>query len=226
MGDYLDLDAGQFAMTSYGPTSVSALMAMNHIEHAAGYPDHNAQHHIDRTLTMLTTIHEQAWSEDLNAYRFAPEDDRLMLYPNITMMLAWARLHQVTGETSYLDHFYEIYEGIQPLKDASGDHYHSPYSFESMGATDEDYSTLSSQNYLMLAFLSAYQMTEDPLFLEEIDLILTFIEHNLMDEGLITHHWIDGRAANHDDPWYFCMGCNLQTLYILLTREAERRKSE
>jgi len=223
LGDYMDLEAGEFATASYGATSVTAFMALNHIEHVANYPDSNAEHHLERAQSILDSVHETAWSEEMSAYRFGRADDRLMLYPNITMMLAYAQMHQVTGEQVHLDRFYDIYAGIQPLKDESDDHYYSPYSFESMGATDPDYSTLSSQNYLMLALLSAYQSTADEALLEEVDSILGFIENNLMEGDLITHHWIDGRAASLDDPWYFCMGCNLQTLYILVLREVERR---
>ena len=220
MGDYFNLSAGEFAVTSYGPTAVSALMVMTQIEQAASYPEANPEYHLERAEEMLMNIHAIAWSDELGAYRFAPEDDRLMLYPNITMMTAWARLYELTNDPLHIETFYDIYQGIQPLKDEDGDHYHSPYSYESMGATDKDYSTLSSQNYLMLGLLSAHQATGDTQLLAEVDLILSFIEDNLMEDGLITHHWIDGRAASHDDPWYFCMGCNLQTLYILLVRNA------
>ena len=223
MGDYFELTVGSFATTSYGPTAVSNFLAINHIERAAGYTE-NSDFHFERANTMLSAIHDVAWDEELETYRFAREDTRRMLYPNITFMLSYARMYQETGDVAYLESFYRTYEGIVPLKADSGDHYHSPYSFESMGATDEDYSTLSSQNYLMLALLSAYQSTGDQSLLEEVDTILTFIETHMMEGDLITHHWIDGRAANHEDPWYFCMGCNLQTLYILVIREMIRRE--
>ena len=225
VGDYFEITVGEFATTSYGPTSVSNFLTINHIERAAGYEE-NSEHHFDRARAMMTAIHDVAWDEELATYRFAREDTRRMLYPNITFMLSYARMYQETGEEEFLEAFYRTYDGIEPLRAASGDHFHSPYSFESMGATDEDYSTLSSQNYLMLALLSAYQSTGDKALLDEVNTILTFIETHLMDGDLITHHWIDGRAANHEDPWFFCMGCNLQTLYILVVRELIRMEEQ
>ena len=35
------------------------------------------------------------------------------------------------------------------------------------------------------------------------------------------HHWVDGRPAVHEDPDFFCSGCNLQTLFILWYLENE-----
>ena len=93
-----------------------------------------------------------------------------------------------------------------------GDHYHSPYSAESMGAIDDDYTTHSSQNYLMMGLLVAYQATGKVAYLEEVDIILGFLDAHLLVDGQILHHWMNGRAATEDDPYLYCLGCNVQTL--------------
>ena len=85
-----------------------------------------------------------------------------------------------------------------------------------MGALDEDYSTLSSQNYLMLALLAAYEATGEESLLEEVDRIMGFIADNLVSEGRILHHWMNGMMAQPEDPYDYCLGCNAQSLYILL----------
>ena len=220
LGDYFEPTVGEFATASYGPTSVRNFLTINHIERAAGYEE-NSEHHFERARTMTTAIHDVAWDEELGTYRFVRE-----LYPNITFMLSYARMYPETGADGFLEAFYRTYDGTEPLSAVSGDHFHSPYGFESMGATDEDYSTFSSQNYLLLALLSAYQSTGNKALLDEVDTILTFIEIHLMEGDLITRHWIDGRAASHHDPWYFCMGCNVQTLYILVVREMIRMEEQ
>ena len=215
MGDYLETEVGTFASGTYGPTAVSGFMAMAHLEHALAYPDVAADQHIARAVEILEHIHERAWAEELQFYRFSPENADLYLYPNVIMMIAYGRLYQLTRDPAALDHIEAVYAGIQPLKQPPGDHYASPYSFETMGATDPDYATLSAQNYLMLGLLLAYNATGDDTYLEEIDTILTFLETRLLFEGQILHHWMDGRAAIPEDDSYYCSGCNLQTLYIM-----------
>ena len=142
-----------------------------------------------------------------------------MLYPNATMMIAHARAYELMGDPWFLEQFEATYEGIQGLKDEDGDHYHSPYSAAEMGATDDDYTTHSSQNYLMMGLLVAYQATGRVLYLQEVDTILGFLDKALLKDGQILHHWVNGRAANDEDPYVYCLGCNVQTLYILLMLE-------
>ena len=219
LGDYLDVQAGDFAAATYGPTSMTALFALNHSEYVRAFPDHRPAHHRARIESILAAARERVWDAERSIYRFAPEDERIMLYPNITMMLALAEATLATGDLSYVAHAQEVYEGIEPLRAASGDHFHSPYSAESMGALDEDYSTLSSQNYLILALFSMYLVTGEESLLIEIDIILTFIEDNLIEGGRILHHWMNGAKASPEDPYDYCLGCNMQTLYILLLLE-------
>ena len=218
-GDYLELSQGEFAATTYGPTSLSAFLAIVHLEHALAYPDHEFEHHRDRGAEVLANIHSRVWDEEMGCFRFAPRDDRYMLYPNITMMLAYARAYQVTNDPIHLMRFEETYAGIQRLKAADGDHYHSPYSAEASGAVDEDYATLSSQNYLLMALVVAYQTTGEQRYLREVDTVLTWIEEHLFVDGRLMHHWVNHRVANETDDFPYCLGCNLQTLYILLMVE-------
>lgn len=213
--DYLDIDAGEFAANTYGPTALTAFLATVYVSHAQNYPESDQAYYMERAGAVLDRIQDKVWDAERKVYRFAPGDERLMLYPNITVMAALARAYQVSGESRFWTRFLDTFEGIQALKDEDGDHYHSPYSKESMGATDDDYTTHSSQNYLMLALIVAYQITEDDRFLKEIDLLLGFLESRLLIDGQILHHWIDGRAAAEPDPYIYCLGCNVQTLFIL-----------
>ena len=137
-----------------------------------------------------------------------------MLYPNATMMLTYGRALQMIGHGLYRGRIKEIYAGIEPLRADTGDHFHSPYSREEAGAVDADYATLSSQNYLMIGLWLGYEATGDQRFLDDIDRILGWIESHLLVDGLIKHHWVNGRVADGRDLYDFCAGCNLQTLYI------------
>lgn len=217
-GDYLVMDAGEFAAVTYGPTSISSLLALMHLEHALARPATRDQH-LARAEEVLEHIHEKAWDDTMGAYLFAPDDERLMLYPNATMMLAYGRALELTADPKYLQRIAAIHTGIQPLRDEDGDHYHSPYSAEEMGAQDDDYSTLSSQNYLMIGLWLAYLGSADLRFLEDIHLIMGFIRDHLLVNGVLVHHWMNDRPADATDLYDFCSGCNLQTLYILRIME-------
>lgn len=216
LNDYLAVDAGEFASSTYGPTALTSFIALMHFEYAMAWPEDDGAAHVRRGIEVLDNVRAAAWDDALGAYRFALDDPRLEIYPNITMMLATGRAAMLTGDPRFAEHIEEIYQGIQPLKDEDGRHYHSPYSAEFMGATDPDYSTLSSQNYLMLAFLTAWQATGEQKYLDEIDLVLGWItEYIAVEDGRILHHWMNNRIAIPTDPEYFCTGCNLQTLFVM-----------
>ena len=223
LGDYLEINQGEFAATTYGPTSLSAFLAIMHLEHALAYPEFDFDMHRDRGLEVLVNVRDRAWDEEMGAFRFAPRDDRLMLYPNITMMLAYGRAYELTEDPLQLMRFEETYAGIQALKDQARDHYHSPYSAEASGAIDEDYATLSSQNYLLMALLVGYQTTGSQKYLREVDTVLGWISDHLHQDGRLMHHWVNNRVADATDEFPYCLGCNLQTLYILSMVAAEMR---
>ena len=126
LGDYLAIDAGEFAATTYGPTALTAFLALLHFEYALAYPEHNASHHIARGEAVLDAVYSTAWDDEMATFAFAPGNTTRYLYPSITMMLAYARGYALTGDPSHLARFWQAYEGIQPLRDPAGDHYYSP----------------------------------------------------------------------------------------------------
>jgi hypothetical protein len=219
LDDYLLIDAGAFAPSTYGPTSISSFVALVHTEHVLAWPDHDAAHHTARAREVLENIHARAWDAALGAYRFAPDDDRLTLYPNITMMLAWGRLLQLTGEADVAERMRAIRKGIEPLRDEDGDHFHSPYSAAYMGALDDDYSTLSSQNYLMMGLWLGFRGTGEEDWLLDLDTLLGFLSERLLVDGRLLHHWMNGKVAQPGDKEFYCSGCNLQTLYVMTLLE-------
>jgi hypothetical protein len=141
-------------------------------------------------------------------------------------MLAQGRAFQLTRDPLHITRIAAIRAGIEPLRDRAGDHFHSPYSASAMGAIDADYSTLSSQNYLMLALLLGWRATGDPSFLHDIDAILGFCETHLLVDGRLVHHWMNGKPAQPTDPSYYCTGCNLQTLYLFVEMASDPSGSE
>lgn len=213
--DYFEISVGEFAADLYGPTSVTAGVALIYLQYAKYIDNDRTQSRIDRAVEIVEAVNEKVWDED--HYRFRPDEERLFLYPNSTMIIVLNRLYELTGDAQYLERAELVFEGIQPLRNAELGFYQSPYSQEYQGAETDEYSTLSSQNYLSLALMLTYQNTSDQLYLDEVLVILDFFRLRLHDheEGKLLHHWIDGRLATEDDPEYFCSGCNVQTLYIL-----------
>ncbi len=66
-----------------------------------------------------------------------------------------------------------------------------------------------------------YQATGEAKYLEAISTLLSFLKARLLKDGQILHYWIDGRAAAAPDPYVYCLGCNLQTLYLLVLIQLE-----
>jgi len=152
------------------------------------------------------------------SYRFAPAEDRDHFYPNVMMMLVLGRLNELTGEAAYLDRAEGLYEAVQPLKYSYRPGYHSPYSAELMGATTDDYSTLSVHNYFSLAMIQLHILTGEQVYLDEAVEILEGFIHGYLyqpSEHILVHHWMDGAIAQPTHVEYFCSGCNLQYLYVL-----------
>jgi uncharacterized protein YyaL (SSP411 family) len=133
-------------------------------------------------------------------------------------MIAYLRLYTLTSQQEYLDFALHLYDAIQPLKVAGEGRYYSPYSAAMQGAQTEDYTTFSSQNFLMMAFALLYQINGDAKLKQEIADILTWIRTTLYQPmavgGRVIHHWMDGRLAIESDPEYYCSGCQLQYLYL------------
>lgn len=218
LGRYVDLDAGQFAIRTYGPTAITAAVALLDLQYATYFDNETAAERTAEARRIIETIERKARTADGRGYRVRPGEDLLELYPNTMMMLVLCRLYERTGEDAYLDRAREVFEFIQPLKNRARGGYNSPYSAAEMGAKTDDYSTLSSQNYLTLALTLLYENTRDRRFFDEAIAVLRFIRARLYDpaQHRVLHHFIDGRIAAPSDPEYFCTGCNYQLLYVVL----------
>ncbi len=214
LGYYIDIDAGMFAIKTYGPTAISAGVALLNLQYATYIGGESAADRLELARSIIQKIDDKAW--DGARYRVSPRDDLLELYPNTMMMLVLCRLYERTGEIEHLRRAEQVYAAIQPLRSPRGG-YHSPYSAAAMGAKSEDYSTLSSQNYLTVALTLLFQDTQDVRYFNEALYVLDFVRTRLFDaaSGHLLHHFIDGRIALPSDPEYFCTGCNLQFLYAV-----------
>jgi hypothetical protein len=215
LGKYLEIQAGKFATSTYGPTAITAAVALLNLQYATYFATPQARERVDFARELVVATKQKAQLGD--GYRVKPGEDLLELYPNTMMMLVLTRLYEQTGEADYLQAAERLFEFIKPLRNLGRGGYNSPYSAAEMGARTADYSTLSSQNYLTLALLVLYQNTHDRRYFSEASFVLTFIHEHLYDQaqGRVLHHFIDGRVALPTDPGYFCAGCNLQLLYVL-----------
>jgi uncharacterized protein YyaL (SSP411 family) len=213
--NYLDVELGEYAAATYGPTSLTGGLALLNLQYAKYLDTARTQDRIDAAVEIVQAIDEQAF--DGQRYLFRPGEDKLFLYPNSIMILVLNRLYELTGDSGYLERAEKAFEGVAPLRDAAHGFYRSPYSAEYMGAQTDEYSTLSSQNYFNLALLLLYQNTGKELYLERFEEVVSFLRLNLYDDaqGRILHHWIDGHIAHPDDLEYFCSGCNHQFLYVV-----------
>lgn len=218
LGYYIDLDAGMFAIKTYGPTAISAGVALLNLQYAKYLGGETAADRRELARTIVEAVDQKAW--DGARYRISPRDNLLELYPNTMMMAVLCRLHEQlaapASDSPYLRRAEQVYAAIQALRSPRGG-YKSPYSAAAMGAKTDDYSTLSSQNYLTLALTLLYQNTHRPSYFDEALFVLEFVRSHLYDpaSGHILHHFIDGRIALPSDPEYFCTGCNLQFLYAV-----------
>ncbi|MFC1609492.1 hypothetical protein ACFL6C_00910 [Myxococcota bacterium] len=190
--DYIEPDMiSGYAIDTYGPTSINGLVALVNLQHAALLADENRSTYIEAAERMADRLEQRAWNGE--TYAFSDERNGLFLYPNITMILLNARLHEATGKQPYLDRAVATYEGIQPLRVdedttwVGPGRYRSPYSAEAMGATTDDYTTLSSQNYLLFALALLHQVTDDPEYVVEMDHVLDFLSDCLVGSWRLSH---------------------------------------
>jgi uncharacterized protein YyaL (SSP411 family) len=204
-----------YAIYTYGNTVVTANFAMLNVEYARVFGVENSADKIEVVKKILEAVDKNAWDEDFKGYLYKPGSKKDLLYPNIVMMLVYGRLYQLTKDTNYLERTKMLYEAIQVQKDKAMGCYNSPYSKDVMGAKTDDYKTLSSQNYTMLALLTLYENSHDKKYLDEVDGILSFVESHIYFDGMALHHWMDGAPAKPEHPEYYCTGCNLQLLYVI-----------
>ncbi|MBW2455405.1 MAG: hypothetical protein JRI68_12875 [Deltaproteobacteria bacterium] len=193
VGWYLEVEEiNSWALDTYGPTSISALIGIINVQYAALIGGPRAADRLAWAAQMAAKIDERAY--DGSSYAFGKGREGLFLYPNITMIILWARLAQQAGDPAHVQRARSIYQAIQPLKvsnDADGSvRYRSPYSATLMGAQTDDYSTLSSQNYLMLALMLLYETTGEAAFVDETDGVLDMLSTQLYGQWCFSdfHH--------------------------------------
>lgn len=167
-----------YAVETYGPTSISGLVGLVNLQHATLVADEHQEDYIAWTRDLIEAVDENAWNG--SHYDFGDDRPGLFLYPNVTMILLHVRMYQLTGEAQFLTRAEALYDAIGALRleDDPGPgmvRYKSPYSAEYMGATTDDYSTLSSQNYTMFALLLLYEATGRKSLMREWNGILEFL---------------------------------------------------
>ncbi len=219
-GDYLqDTGLSSWALEVYGPTAITAAVALLNLQYATYLDTDLVQSRVDRALQIVAAIDANALEIDASGgerYLFQSGTTDLYLYPNAMMILVLNRLQELDAQPGALERAEKVLVALEPLKDAERGGYDSPYSAAVMGASSRDYATLSSQNYLLLALSILYRNTGDDRYLDQALDLFDFIRTRLYDEtqDVILHHWMDGRPALPEDPEYFCSGCNLQFLYV------------
>ena len=209
--DYVDIDMDSYALKTYGPTAVTAVAALLDLRYAELLKTPRSADRSSHGLKILAAIDAKAW--DGTRYVIRPGDATVEIYPQVSMIIANVSAYNITGDAKYRDRAVATFQAMQPLKDPVKKCYRSPYSAQYMGAKTDDYTTLSSQNYAVMAFALLYQATSDAQYMTEIGDILAFLDRYLFVGGRLLHHWMDGRIAVPSDPEYFCTGCNEQFLY-------------
>ncbi|MFH1129794.1 MAG: hypothetical protein V1754_00565 [Pseudomonadota bacterium] len=204
-----------YAAATYGPTTLNGTLALMNLEYAYTADGDDKEERVATGLEILKYGDEKAFDEKLGYYRFSLTEEKLHLYPNVVQMLAHTRAYQLTEQKKYLDRAQTLYAAIQPLKVKGEGRYRSPYSAKYMGAKTDDYTTLSSQNYTMMAFAVLYQVTGDKKLKEEVAQVLEFVRSHLFEGRRVLHHWMDGKIAQPSNPEFYCSGCNLQLLYVI-----------
>jgi len=167
-----------YAVETYGPTSISGLVGLVNLQHAYLIADARQDDYVSWTQELLAAIDDNAWNGSY--YDFGDDRPGLFLYPNVTMILLHVRLYQLTGDSQYLARAEALYDAIGELRlvnDPGPDmvRYKSPYSAEHMGATTDDYSTLSSQNYTLFALLLLYEATGRKALMHEYNAVVEFL---------------------------------------------------
>ena len=183
-GDYLDGAQDQsWAVRTYGPTAVTALVALVLAQYAVFVGGPRGDERRDKAIAYDQTIVARAFGDltdvatgrSIRGFATGPGAVAVDLYPNVAMLLLEARLFRLTKDEAYRLQSRGLYAAIQPLK-LSPNRYASPYAAASLGAKTNDVATLSSQNYLALALMLLFEITGDTKFVTEADLVLDGIE--------------------------------------------------
>lgn len=186
LGDYLaGVDDASWAVRTYGPTAVTALIALVHAQYALLIDNELSTAHLARALELeqkitdraLVDLADGATGRSARGYAFGPGHAEIDLYPNVSMILLDARLFRLTKNETYRLQTRALYGAIQALKlsDVPA-RYASPYAAASLGKKTREVATLSSQNYLALALMLLFEITGDARFSDEADRVLDAIE--------------------------------------------------
>ncbi|AKV04124.1 hypothetical protein AKJ09_10787 [Labilithrix luteola] len=185
LGDYLDVPDQSWAVKTYGPTAVTALVALVHAQYALYVGGDRGDERRDRAKALDRSIIDHAFAEIsdapsarvVRAYASGPDDAALDLYPNVAMLMLKARLFRLTKDEGYRVEARAIYAAIQPLKTSDVPaRYASPYAATGLGVGPHDVATLSSQNYLALALLLLFEITGEQRFVDEADRVFDALE--------------------------------------------------
>ena len=213
LGDYIEAGTDRsWALRTYGPTAVTALVALVEAQYALLVGGERAQERIDRVLALDAKIRERALTDlsdvgtgrQARGYAFAPGQPGLYDYPNLAMLLLKARLFRLTKREEFRLEARAVYVALQPLKLADDPaRYSSPYAKASLGIDTRDLSTLSSQNYLTLGLLLLFEITGEQRFIDEADRMLDGIAamrgpwcaSNVRDPGACTPACAGGQAC-------------------------------
>ncbi len=182
LGDYVEVGTDRsWALRTYGPTAVTALIALVDAQYALLVGGPRGGERLERALAIDTKIRERALTDlvdastrrSVRAYAVGPGRADLSDYPNVAMLLLKARLFRLTRREEFRLEARAIYAALQPLKlsDAPA-RYSSPYAKASLGRGTRDLSTLSSQNYLTLGLLLLFEITGEQRFVDEADRML------------------------------------------------------
>jgi len=148
LGLYLD-ELTHLQGTLYGPTTLTAAAAVLNLRYALQVGGPRGAERAEYGLRVIDAVNEAAYDAERGIYRFSVAADQLHLYPNAMMIIANCLAYEATEDTRYLERARATFENMQPLKDPRQGNYRSPYSAASAGTRTEDYSTLSSQLYLI-----------------------------------------------------------------------------
>jgi len=186
LGDYLaGVEDASWAVRTYGPTAVTALVALVHAQYALLIDNDLAAAHLERAVALEQKITDRALGDladgatgrTARGYAFGPGHAEIDLYPNVSMILLDARLFRLTKNETYRLQSRALYGAIQALKlsDAPA-RYASPYAAALLGAKTREVATLSSQNYLALALVLLFEITGEVRFSDEADRVFDAIE--------------------------------------------------
>lgn len=203
LGDYVDVGTDRsWALRTYGPTAVTALIALVEAQYVLLVGGPRASERLERVRAIDAKIKERALTDlvdapsgrSVRAYAFGAGKAGLYDYPNLAVLLLKARLFRLTKEEAFRLEARAIFAALQPLKlSDTPARYASPYARSALGIEERDLSTLSSQNYLALGLLLLFEITGDQRFVDEADRVLDAVE--AMRGRWCTSHVHDGGAC-------------------------------